>query len=235
MLYLHSLKCYICAFEDFIFVQLEMFRQTAAYSFQPPDRPGFRCHHSWSPHSTLFGFELLFAIYMSTYKEKRKSRVICFTRLWWSQSFTIMMIVVMTMMVVTIVKIISIFLFLCFLGFWASHRPFASTTTSSYSWTFPTQVSLLEIFKKKVFFSEGIWEKVFLLKFFKQEHLTDVTFLCNDSKPVHAHRKVLVQISPLLRKIVNSRPKEERLMIVVDVSYHFVVLFFNCIYSNYWF
>ena len=28
----------------FIFVQLEMFRQTAAYSFQPPDRPGFRCH-----------------------------------------------------------------------------------------------------------------------------------------------------------------------------------------------
>ena len=21
-----------------------MFRQTAAYSFQPPDRPGFRCH-----------------------------------------------------------------------------------------------------------------------------------------------------------------------------------------------
>jgi len=55
-----------------------------------------------------------------------------------------------------------------------------------------------------------------MLKFFKQEHLTDVTFLCNDSKPVHAHRKVLVQISPLLRKIVNSRPKEERLMIVVD-------------------
>ena len=25
-----------------LFLQLEMFRQTAAYSFQPPDRPGFR-------------------------------------------------------------------------------------------------------------------------------------------------------------------------------------------------
>ena len=86
--------------------------------------------------------------------------IICslFARLWWSQSFTIMMIVVMTMMVVTIVKIISIFLFLCFLGFWASHRPFASTTTSSYSWTFPTQVFLLKLFKK-----------VFLLRVFRKD------------------------------------------------------------------
>ena len=58
-----------------------------------------------------------------------------------------------------------------------------------------------------------------MLKFLKFEHLTDVTFLCSESKPVFAHRKVLVQISPLLKKVVNSRPKEERLNVVVDVSW----------------
>lgn len=57
-----------------------------------------------------------------------------------------------------------------------------------------------------------------LFEFIHLEHLTDTTFLCQNAQPVHAHRKVLVQISPILRKIAHSRPKEERLVIVIDVS-----------------
>ena len=57
-----------------------------------------------------------------------------------------------------------------------------------------------------------------MFKFVQQEYLTDVTFICEKGHTLHAHRKVLVQMSSLLKKIANGRPKEERLSIVIDVS-----------------
>ena len=56
-----------------------------------------------------------------------------------------------------------------------------------------------------------------MFKFVQAEALTDVTFVCSQSKPVYAHRKVLEQMSTLVRKIANTRPRDERLVIVLDV------------------
>ncbi len=55
-----------------------------------------------------------------------------------------------------------------------------------------------------------------MFKFIEAESLTDVTFLCQHSKPVYAHRKVLLHSSALFRKMINWRPKDERLCIIVD-------------------
>lgn len=55
-----------------------------------------------------------------------------------------------------------------------------------------------------------------MYKFIEAESLTDVTFICQSSKSVHAHRKVLLHSSSLFRKIVNLRPKDERLVVVMD-------------------
>ena len=57
-----------------------------------------------------------------------------------------------------------------------------------------------------------------MFKFVQQENLTDVTFICQEGHLLHAHRKVLVQMSSLLKRITNARPKEDRLSIVIDVS-----------------
>ena len=56
-----------------------------------------------------------------------------------------------------------------------------------------------------------------MFKFVHLECLTDLTFICQNGSSVHAHRKVLTDMSPLLRKIANSRPKEDRLVIITDV------------------
>ena len=53
---------------------------------------------------------------------------------------------------------------------------------------------------------------------FESQSLTDVSFVCQNGTLVYAHRKVLVEISPLLRKIANSRPKEDRLYISTNVG-----------------
>ena len=55
-----------------------------------------------------------------------------------------------------------------------------------------------------------------MFKFLSSQCLTDVTFVCKESRVVHAHRKVLVNSSSLFRKIASGRPNEERLVIVVD-------------------
>ena len=64
-----------------------------------------------------------------------------------------------------------------------------------------------------------------MLKFARSEQLTDVTFLCKDSKPVFAHRKVLFSVSKLIRTL--GRLNEERLSIVLDVSLHRNVIDLN--------
>ena len=64
-----------------------------------------------------------------------------------------------------------------------------------------------------------------MLKFARSEQLTDVTFLCKDSKPVFAHRKVLFSVSKLIRTL--GRLNEERLTIVLDVSLHRNVIDLN--------
>ena len=55
-----------------------------------------------------------------------------------------------------------------------------------------------------------------MYKFLPSQNLTDVSFVCKESQIVHAHRKVLVNSSKLVRTIANTRPKEERLVIIVD-------------------
>ena len=55
-----------------------------------------------------------------------------------------------------------------------------------------------------------------MFKFLNSQCLTDVTFICKESRLVHAHRKVLVNSSSMIRKIVSARPKDERLVIVID-------------------
>ena len=56
-----------------------------------------------------------------------------------------------------------------------------------------------------------------MFKFVESQCLTDVSFVCQNGTLVYAPRKVLVEISPLLRKIANSRPKEDRLFISTNV------------------
>ena len=57
-----------------------------------------------------------------------------------------------------------------------------------------------------------------MFKFVQLENLTDVTFICQEGHHLHAHRKVLIHMSSLLKKIANTRPKEERLFLIIDVN-----------------
>jgi hypothetical protein len=59
-----------------------------------------------------------------------------------------------------------------------------------------------------------------MFKFIDAESLTDVTFVCRGGKNVYAHRKVLAQISPLLRKVISIRPKEERVIVLSNVGFY---------------
>jgi len=68
-----------------------------------------------------------------------------------------------------------------------------------------------------------------MFKFVHLECLTDLTFICQNGSSVHAHRKVLTDMSPLLRKIANSRPKEDRLFIITDDIPKEVLVNFLCL------
>ena len=59
-----------------------MFRQTAAYSYQPPDRPGFRCHRRFSTILTVIFIIILtrplaFGLVRMMMKMMVKMMVIC--------------------------------------------------------------------------------------------------------------------------------------------------------------
>jgi len=72
-----------------------------------------------------------------------------------------------------------------------------------------------------------------MFKFVESQCLTDVSFVCQNGTLVYAHRKVLVEISPLLRKIANSRPKEDRLFISTnDIPKEVLVNFLSLTYKG---
>ena len=72
-----------------------------------------------------------------------------------------------------------------------------------------------------------------MFKFLSSQCLTDVTFVCKESREVHAHRKVLVNSSSLVRKIASTRPKDERLVIVVDdIAQEIMNSFLSLIYKG---
>jgi len=72
-----------------------------------------------------------------------------------------------------------------------------------------------------------------MFKFVESQCLTDVSFVCQNGTLVYAHRKVLVEISPLLRKIANSRPKEDRLYISTnDIPKEVLINFLSLAYKG---
>lgn len=70
-----------------------------------------------------------------------------------------------------------------------------------------------------------------MLEFIHSEHLTDVTFTCSDGQEINTHRKILAQISPLVRKQVSMLPSDQRVTIILpDVTSETVIAFLSVLY-----
>jgi hypothetical protein len=57
-----------------------------------------------------------------------------------------------------------------------------------------------------------------MYEFFDVEHLTDVSITSSEGTTLNAHRKILAQVSPVVRKFVSSTPVDQRMNISLPVS-----------------
>ena len=62
-------------------------------------------------------------------------------------------------------------------------------------------------------------------EFVDAEFLTDVTLKSADGTELNAHRKILAQVSPIIRKFAATMPHDQRMNISLPVSC-FKILFF---------
>ena len=58
-------------------------------------------------------------------------------------------------------------------------------------------------------------------EFVDAEFLTDVTLKSADGTELNAHRKILAQVSPIIRKFAATMPHDQRMNISLPVSPHF--------------
>ena len=57
-----------------------------------------------------------------------------------------------------------------------------------------------------------------MYEFFDVEYLTDVSITSSEGSILNAHRKILAQVSPVVRKFVSSTPVDQRMNISLPVS-----------------
>ena len=55
-------------------------------------------------------------------------------------------------------------------------------------------------------------------EFFDVECLTDVSLTSADGATLNAHRKILAQVSPIIRKFASSMPHDQRMNISLPVN-----------------